>query len=624
MTYFMFMNFLNNMKIPNNNDKIKKDIMNNKHNNITTIFNLLKKKYNEGRFNYNILKKNDTDDFKRIKLLKRYKQNKLNKTLNSETNYINNENIIGNIINKVNENKNNIIIINNNNNLVSQPNNYLLNTILTDNKDINSEKYKKILKKIDTSISREKNYRNDITINVSNSPEIDLDKAHIFKCNPKIKEKRIIYKKYINTSLNQNNSKQNKNDNSTLKADSFNINIREKNNEKEFNLYKSNFNEYQKKLKPTSHLKTLTNLQFYTLNKSKDNNHNQYNTKICLKNRSFINNSLIYGKNELKKKTINSSMAEKDKDQFFLNLNKISPDNKIYTKYFNYYNNKIDTSGNEVNFSKIEKMNSINSHTNKSLINEIKKELKQDIKSKRNSINARDNFINNHLFQSLNIKEDNTSTKSINKSYKNSKSKTNIKKIIQIGKENYYKKLKANKLRDERKKIKVNKLLTLNEKLLNNQTFDINYILSERGRYPKKIYINKTLNTDNNNDNKKRLKFKIKEFTDINKFKNYLAYSKKICTKNKSFVKNKTHYYIISTSLSISEICKRIIDFCSNNRLLYQRNNSKYTIIIEEVNSFIIDIKSTEEGNVLKFSHDKGDEKKTKEYLISLYSKIAN
>jgi hypothetical protein len=314
---------INNMKIPNNNDKIKKDIMNNKHNNITTIFNLLKKKYNEGRFNYNILKKNDTDDFKRIKLLKRYKQNKLNKTLNSETNYINNENIIGNIINKVNENKNNIIIINNNNNLVSQPNNYLLNTILTDNKDINSEKYKKILKKIDTSISREKNYRNDITINVSNSPEFDLDKAHIFKCNPKIKEKRIIYKKYINTSLNQNNSKQNKNDTSTLKADSFNINIREKSKEKEFNLYKSNFNEYQKKLKPTSHLKTLTNLQFYTLNKSKDNNHNQYNTKICLKNRSFINNSLIYGKNELKKKTINSSMAEKDKNKFFLNLNKI-------------------------------------------------------------------------------------------------------------------------------------------------------------------------------------------------------------------------------------------------------------------------------------------------------------
>ena len=69
---------INIMKMPNYNDKIKKDIMNNKHNNNTTIFNLLKKKYNEGRFNYNILQKNENEDFNRIKLLKRFKQNKLN------------------------------------------------------------------------------------------------------------------------------------------------------------------------------------------------------------------------------------------------------------------------------------------------------------------------------------------------------------------------------------------------------------------------------------------------------------------------------------------------------------------------------------------------------------------
>ena len=51
---------INDLKIPNDNDIIRKNIMNNAHNNITTIFNLLKKKYNEGRF-YNKLQKNDID-----------------------------------------------------------------------------------------------------------------------------------------------------------------------------------------------------------------------------------------------------------------------------------------------------------------------------------------------------------------------------------------------------------------------------------------------------------------------------------------------------------------------------------------------------------------------------------
>jgi len=43
------------MSIPYDYEIIKKNIKNNRHNNITTIFNLLKKKYNEGRLNYNIL-----------------------------------------------------------------------------------------------------------------------------------------------------------------------------------------------------------------------------------------------------------------------------------------------------------------------------------------------------------------------------------------------------------------------------------------------------------------------------------------------------------------------------------------------------------------------------------------
>ena len=167
--------------------------------------------------------------------------------------------------------------------------------------------------------------------------------------------------------------------------------------------------------------------------------------------------------------------------------------------------------------------------------------------------------------------------------------------------------------------------MTLNEKPLNNKTFDNNYILSERDRYPKKIYINKTLNSENNtNYEKKRFKFKIKGITESKQFSNILAYSKKICTKNKSFVKNITNYYIINTNLCISEVYRRIIDFCSNNKLLFHRTNNKYKITIGESNSFIIEIKSSEDGNLLKFFHHRGDIKKTKEYIIPLYSEIAN
>ena len=86
----------------------------------------------------------------------------------------------------------------------------------------------------------------------------------------------------------------------------------------------------------------------------------------------------------------------------------------------------------------------------------------------------------------------------------------------------------------------------------------------------------------------------------------------------------KTNYYIINTNLSISEVCRRIIDFCSNNKLLFHRTNNKYKITIGESNSFIIEIKSSEDGNLLKFSHHSGDDKKTKEYIIPLYSEIAN
>ena len=67
------------MGISNKNDIIRKNINDNRHNRITTIFYLLKKKYNEGRFDYNKL-----NDDKNI--------NKMNKVINTEVDY--NKNVL--------------------------------------------------------------------------------------------------------------------------------------------------------------------------------------------------------------------------------------------------------------------------------------------------------------------------------------------------------------------------------------------------------------------------------------------------------------------------------------------------------------------------------------------------
>ena len=68
----LIINYMENiMGISNKNDIIKDNINNNRHNHITTIFYLLKKKYNEGRFDYDKL-----NDNKNI--------NRLNKVINNK------------------------------------------------------------------------------------------------------------------------------------------------------------------------------------------------------------------------------------------------------------------------------------------------------------------------------------------------------------------------------------------------------------------------------------------------------------------------------------------------------------------------------------------------------------
>ena len=79
----------------------------------------------------------------------------------------------------------------------------------------------------------------------------------------------------------------------------------------------------------------------------------------------------------------------------------------------------------------------------------------------------------------------------------------------------------------------------------------------------------------------------------------------------------------ISTNLNMYQISNRINNFCKENNLSFSQTNNKYTININEVNSFVIDVNSSNESSILKFTHDKGDENKTKKYMIELYSEIA-
>jgi hypothetical protein len=262
---------------------------------------------------------------------------------------------------------------------------------------------------------------------------------------------------------------------------------------------------------------------------------------------------------------------------------------------------------------KYEKLNVISKHTNNSLINELKTDLNNDNSSMRNSLNNNDK-INYRIINSLNNEEVNN-----NSLEENNKNKE---KVLHIGKEHFYKKLNINKLKEERKKIKVNKLNTLQDKPVSNNNNDNNVNLSERERYPKSIYITKTINNENIvNKDIKRLKFKLKELTEKKIFNNSL-YSKKICLHNKSFSKP-NNIYELNTNLSIYQITNRINKFCTDNKLFYQQTNQKYTVVIEQINTFVIEINTKEDRNILKFIHENGDENITKKYLINLYSEIA-
>ena len=534
-------------------EKIRRYINNNRHNNLTTIFYLLKKKYNEGRFDYNII--NSTSKMQTINKLNR---TKLNRVINTEINLgengilLNNlDKNINNIIKKKVIKNNNIIIINNNNVLNQQHQqkmDYLFNPLIVENSKL-KQNYEKIIKKIDTSVSLEKNRKKNIS-----SQNIEIVDNNI---NKKIKEKKIFYKKYINTITNINNID------------------KDESIEKKNNIY-----EHKKKIVSSLHLKSLTNLQNYSLGKSKNI---ERKNNLDIKNRflidSFTNEEEndAYNKRFYRRIRINNNLNSSI-------IQKSSPDEKLLSQNANYYKYINNT-------MKYEKVNTMEN------------------KGNRKSVNDREN--KKYIIELINPNP-NESMNSIDNKHKQ--------------KDHFYKKINLNKIKDSNKKIKVNKL-ALNDNSIGNN-FGNNNIFSYRDKFSREtsVYsnkINKTINNDTiGRIDNRRLRIKVKGIMNRSTLNDSITYTKKILGINKAYTKI-NNYLILSTNLNLFQITKRINKFCIEKNIIFRQNEDKYIVNINTDDEFVLDIKNSEGSYVIKFTHEKGDESQTKIYMNNLFAEIA-
>ena len=534
-------------------EKLRRYINNNRHNNLTTIFYLLKKKYNEGRFDYNII--NSTSKMQTINKLNR---TKLNRVINTEINLGENDILLNNLDKNINNiikkkviKNNNIIIINNNNVLNQQHQqkmDYLFNPLIVENSKL-KQNYEKIIKKIDTSVSLEKNRKKNIS-----SQNIEIVDNNI---NKKIKEKKIFYKKYINTITNINNID------------------KDESIEKKNNIY-----EHKKKIVSSLHLKSLTNLQNYSLGKSKNI---ERKNNLDIKNRSLIDSFTneeendAYNKRFYRRIRINNNLNSSI-------IQKSSPDEKLLSQNANYYK----YINNTMKYEKVSTMEN---------------------KGNRKSVNDREN--KKYIIELINPNP-NESMNSIDNKHKQ--------------KDHFYKKINLNKLKDSNKKIKVNKL-ALNDNSIGNN-FGNNNIFSYRDKFSREtsVYsnkINKTINNDTiGRIDNRRLRIKVKGIMNRSTLNDSITYTKKILGINKAYTKT-NNYLILSTNLNLFQITKIINKFCIEKNIIFRQNEDKYIVNINTDDEFVLDIKNSEGSYVIKFTHEKGDESQTKIYMNNLFAEIA-
>ena len=555
---FIMMYMLNNLKIGNSINFIKNNLDNNKHNNITTTFKLLKKKFIEGRFN-----KNENDNKNNLN------NNNNNNNIICKTEYVNNKSI------NFRDNFNSNDKINNEQNSQSSEPSFIneLNSISTEPKIINFQNNNNI------------NNYNYISNNNFNSNEFK-------KSSISLDMKKNIYNNNLNKKINNNNirietsvsieKKNNIKNNNTI-----NKNIKNYNNKKynKFNLYKkrnndifNNNNSFETSSTNSTNKKTdknnfINNIKQFNMliNKSKKNNLNY----IPIKNKININNN-------------NNKRNISDEKQFNYNIKKLlSKTFKCNSSNRNNTNNK----------------NSKNNSTNKKNFNNndnnffINKFFKKNQKIKSNQLN--DKSMNNliikkleqtHLKEKKNLKKN--FIKSFEKEYNIKLNNNNIAKIKNKEDKSIFLNINSNRI----KNIKI-------PTPLNNNNNNINVIKKNNLKFiNKSIEANyeKLISTSRINSNKHSNKKK------ENNNNNLIIFPKP---------KNLKQFIMCGTELNFNEIENKIKIFCDENKLILNKENkNKFTINFDK-NTLLIEISIMEETNLLKLYHLNGNENETKKIM---------
>ena len=618
---------INEMKIPNELE-LRKSIMNNKHNGYTTTFNLLKKKYIEGRLIYSYKKRKSpnicysispetTKNFIRSSRLlrknvipfqsKEIENNKLCKnSLVKE---------IGSMIKKkFGKSNNNIIIINNNDSSIHQPikmNSLIHSLFIKNNNDrsiknnrsannsnpnvllSNSVNYQnsesKINRKFNKSISIERSSQEKLRgFNTSRISDKLLENENIqirspimseFRLNTIIKGKHAMPKKYLNISL--------ANDSLGFSNNTFNVSNKLQNNENYI---------INPKFKFKRRLITSINEGLEDNSENKNINHpNEYKKKIIsglyIKSITNLDNSrtkiLRSSENSTDKSPKDSSINFTNKIK---NINSFlnEPNNKKNNFYYNTDNNNNNINSGEENCNK-----KINYEYNENITNSETVPVNQRHFRKFNNIIL--SYKNKDINKIIHGKNETLPNKhsKISPNFRDHEENANISnKIVKI-------------IPEKRQKIKVNKIKGLpffiREKLnLNSISNNINIARTQKNilNQRKTVYINK-------------------------KVKNSINYHKKKPTLTK---KDDTEYLLASVKLTSLKICEIIRDFCREEGFLFIKDDLKFTIFLDifKNNSFIAEIKINKEGgnHVIKLNHNTGDELKTKQVMKKLLFEI--
>ena len=559
---FIMMYMLNNLKIGNSINFIKNNLDNNKHNNITTTFKLLKKKFIEGRFN-----KNENDNKNNL--------NSNNNNIICKTEYVNNKSInfrdnlyYDKINNEQNSQSSDPSFINELNSISTEPkiinfqnnNNNINNYNYINNNNFNSNEYKK------SSISL------DMKKNIYNN---NLNK----KINNNVKNIRI----ETSVSVEKKNNIKNNNNN-------INKNIKNNNNKKynKFNLYKkrnndlfNNNNSFETTSTNSTNKKTdknnfINNIKQFNMliNKSKKNNLNY----IPIKNKININNN-------------NNKRNISDEKQFNINIKKLlSKTFKCNSSNRNNTNNK-NSKNNSTNKNK-----NFNNNNNNFFINKFFKK-NQKIKSNQLNDKSMNNLIikkleQTHLKEKKNLKKN--FIKSFEKEYNIKLNNNNISKIKNKEDKSIFLNINSNRI----KNIKIPIPLTNNCNNNNINTIKKNNLKfinkSIEANYEK--FISSSRINSNKHSNKKK----------ENNNNNLIILPKP---------KNLKQFIMCGTELNFNEIENKIKNFCVENKFTLNKENKNKFIINFDKNTLLIEISIMEETNLLKLYHLNGNENETKKIM---------